>query len=213
MKYNRNQVIKSYDAGAKDYADNYYHELDNKPLDRKILTSFAQLIPPNEIIYDMGCGPGQIANFLYQQNINIHGADISRQMIKTAKKLNPNIPFHQDDMLNLKLKTESIFGITAFYAVVHFTIDEVKQALFEFLRVIKKGGYILFSFHVGDEIISIDNFFDHKGTHLDFNFFQINEIKKTLKKLPCNIIKITVRKPYKNVEYASKRAYILVRKQ
>ena len=210
--YNKKKVRISYDRVAEEYARQFFHELDGKPFDRNLLKWFAGLIPDNEEVVEMGCGPGEIACFLKKQGIQVSGMDISENMVSVASRLNPDIHFYPGDMLDLYLNDQSIFAIVAFYAIIHFSLEEVKVAFREFKRVLKKGGYVLFSFHVGTDIISVDNFLDQADAPLDFVFFEVDDILNIIEVLNFNPQEVIVRYPYKGAEYESKRAYILIKK-
>lgn len=209
--YNKSQVKESYNIVASEYAKRFFNELDSKPFDRNLLIWFSTLIPKNQRVCEMGCGPGEIAAFLLEQGVNISGLDISENMIETAKKLNPKIDFYQGDMLDLNFSDESFSGIVAFYAIVHFGHKEIEAAFREFKRILLPGGYVLFSFHVGNEVIHTENFLD-KDAPLDFYFFDPDEIIKIIEKIKFSIADVLIRYPYKDVEYESKRAYLILKK-
>jgi ubiquinone/menaquinone biosynthesis C-methylase UbiE len=140
---------------------------------------------------------------------NIIGTDISTAMVAKGYELNPQICFELADMLNLQYKDNTFSSALAFYAIVHFTIDEVKIAFREINRVLKKGGQFLFSFHIGTEIKHVDNFLN-QDVEIDFYFFETEKIITLLEETGFNIIDAIERFPYKDVEYQSKRAYLLV---
>jgi ubiquinone/menaquinone biosynthesis C-methylase UbiE len=211
--YDKNQVTRCYDLVAEEYANRFFNELEGKPFDRNILTWFSRLIPGHEKVIETGCGPGEIARFLKDQGVNISGIDISQNMIDAAKRLNPDIDFSQGDMLNLKLENDSIFGIVAFYAIVHFTLPEVKSALQEFKRVLKPGGYVLFSFHIGSGVLPVKDFLEQKNADADFVLFQVEDIVKVIDELDLDRQEVITRYPYIDREYESKRAYILLKKK
>jgi len=206
------KVKKGYDLIAKEYAEHYFHELDEKPFDRRILEWFAAQVPSGEEVYDVGCGPGEITSFLHHLGVDVKGIDISPNMINVARTLTPGCLFMVDNMLNLNMPDESVFGITAFYAIVHFSLKEVNRTLEEFYRVLKPGGNLLFSFHVGDEIISTENFLEKEGAALDFVFFDVDEIRDMAESAGFCFEECMVRYPYVEREYASRRAYIWAKK-
>ncbi len=78
---NQQKIINAYDSSAKIYSEKFYNELDYKPLDRQLLDRFIQLIPSGELVYDIGCGPGEVANYLYNKKVNVRGIDASGKMI------------------------------------------------------------------------------------------------------------------------------------
>src|ERR1019366_4496932 len=58
------QIRKSYDRLADEYAHRIFNELQHKPLDRELLDCFAAKIVGRGEGCDMGCGPGQVARHL-----------------------------------------------------------------------------------------------------------------------------------------------------
>src|ERR1700722_19244982 len=120
-------------------------ELAHKHLDRIILKQFAEE-NKSGICIDLGCGPGQTTRFLFDCGMkDMIETDISPAMIATAKELNPQINFEVADMLNLQYADDSFSSAIAFYAIVHFTMDDLKHAFQEIKRVLKDGGQFLFS--------------------------------------------------------------------
>jgi len=212
ITYDGNRVRESYDLVAKQYAAEYYHELQGKPFDCQILARLGQLVPDTERIFDLGCGPGEIADFLCRIGTLAGGVDLSHNMLKVGKDLNPAVKFVQACMMELPFADHSLAGLVSFYGIVHFTLSEVQAAFQEFFRVLKNGGYILFSFHVGHEIVSIESFLNQQGAILNFIYFDVREIVNTVKDVGFEIQELVVRDPYVGVEHPSRRAYILLRK-
>jgi ubiquinone/menaquinone biosynthesis C-methylase UbiE len=141
-----NAIQKSYDGIADEYARHLYSELDNKPLDRELLTRFAARVKGKGAICDMGCGPGHIARFLHDAGTNVFGLDLSSRMIEEARRLNPEISFRQGNMLALDLPDTSLAGIAAFYAIVNLPRAPLPQVFREMARVLKPDGLLLLAF-------------------------------------------------------------------
>src|SRR5512139_3090754 len=91
----------SYDQVAREYAEKFKDEMDDKPFDRDCLDRLAREVAGLGPICDLGCGPGQIARYLQRQGVSTLGVDLSPKMIAAAQRLNPEIHFHQGDMLSL----------------------------------------------------------------------------------------------------------------
>ncbi|MGZ8516450.1 MAG: class I SAM-dependent methyltransferase [Chitinophagaceae bacterium] len=205
-------IIDCYNKTAQAYADKFGDELNKKHFDRMLLSAFATENMANGKLIDLGCGPGQTTKYLLECGLAaIIGTDISPEMIKIAKALNPQLHFETADMLSLHYPDNSFGSATAFYAIVHFTYEQIKTAFKEINRVLKNNGQFLFSFHVGEEIIHLDYFLEHP-VNIDFHFFETDKIKGLLSETGFEIIDLMGRQAYKEVEYPSKRAYIWARK-
>jgi SAM-dependent methyltransferase len=159
----------------------------------------------------LGCGPGQIARYLHRQGVNTLGVDLSPRMVAEAQRLNPDIHFHRGDMLALPDPDHSWGGIAAFYCIIHVPRGQVVDALREMKRVLKPRGMLLVTFHIGHEVEHIDEWWG-KPVHLDFAFYQPEEMEGWLKETGYTLEETLVRDPNPEVEVATKRAYVFARK-
>lgn len=207
------QSIKDfYNIFAGEYCATFFNELDNKPFDREILTRFAHLTKDRGIVCDVGCGPGHIGWFLYKQGVAVAGVDLSETMLEQARVHCPGIEFHLGDMLNLSWPDASLTGVVSFYAIVHLRASEVELALREFCRVLAPGGYLLFSTHIGDQVIRVDKSDGDQVVSADYIFHDPDLLISSSENAGFNVMEAIIRYPYQDVEYPSKRAYILARK-
>lgn len=204
---------KSYDRVAKDYAEQFRGEMEKKPFDRKMLDWLIEKVGERGIICDMGCGPGQIARYLHDSGAKVCGVDLSQAMVERALELNPDIPFQQGDMLALRdVADDSYGGVAAFYSIVHVPRPMMIQALRELNRVLRPGGVLLVTFHLGQEIIHRDEWWG-KEVSLDFIFFEREEMKSYLTTAGFELQEVIERDPYgEDIEHQSRRAYIFAQK-
>jgi SAM-dependent methyltransferase len=204
-------IIECYNKTARNYAEKFIDELSHKHLDRILLTAFASENRYSGKLIDLGCGPGQTTKYLSDLGItDILGIDISPEMVNVAKNINPQLTFETADILNLQYP-DGIFGSAiGFYSIVHFDYIQIKSAFNEIKRVLADDGQFLFSFHIGDNVVHLDEFLDQQ-VNIDFYFFEINKIVKLLTELGFEITDVIEREPYIDFEYPSKRAYIWAR--
>lgn len=204
-------IIDCYDKTAENYAKKFINELDDKRLDQILLKAFGEQNKKKRKLIDFGCGPGQTTKFLFDNGFqNILGTDISTEMVKVASQRNPNIKFEQADLLQLKYADNSFGSAIAFYAVVHFDYEQIKKALSEVKRVLSSNGEFLFSFHIGNEIVSLDKFLD-KDVNIKFQFFEVDKVKSIIEEVGLDILDIIKRQPYQT-EHQTERAYVWTKK-
>ena len=84
----------------------------------------------------------------------------------------PEIDFRKGNILELEFDNHSLGGVVAFYAIVHFTEEQVETAFCEAFRVLQPGGLFLFPYHNGEETIRMEEFHGKK-LDLDIMFFTI----------------------------------------
>ncbi len=206
-----NPLHANYDGVAAEYAQRYNNELQNKPLDCKLLDWLIEKVGSG-IICDMGCGPGQVGAYLHQRGATVTGVDLSPEMIKQAQQLHPAIPFQVGDMLALTDIADNTFGgMAAFYSLIHIDRPQMVAALTELKRVLRPGGILLLSFHIGGEVRHLDELLG-KPVSLDFVFFTPDEMRDYLLQAGYELQETLIRYPYPDVEYPSQRAYLFARK-
>ena len=152
----------SYDAVADEYVKRIFDELKHKPLDSELLDRFAVNVRDIGPVCDMGCGPGHVARYLHDRGVNVTGIDLSSRMVELARQLNPDINFQQGNMLSLDADDEAWGGILAFYCLIHIPREKMAVALQELKRILRQGGLMLLSFHLGREIIHLDELWEKK---------------------------------------------------
>jgi ubiquinone/menaquinone biosynthesis C-methylase UbiE len=208
----KTDIQQSYDAVAAAYAEQFRDELQHKPFDRKMLEWLIEKTAGRGTLCDMGCGPGQVARYLHEHGATASGIDLSAEMVRLAAAAHPEIQFSQGNMLRLDdVPDNTHAGVAAFYSIIHVPKPAVVSALVELLRIIKPGGVLLLTHHIGTEIVHRDEFLG-KQVSLDFVFFETNEMKEYLTTAGFDLEEVIERDPYPQVEYPSRRAYIFARK-
>lgn len=211
MRNPQTEIEASYDRVAAHYAEEYFGELERKPFDRQLLDEFAVSVRARSgQVREIGCGPGHIARYLQNRGVSMRGIDLSEEMVKQARRLNPDIEFERGDMLALNAPDESFAGIVSFYAIIHLKRADVTRALREMNRVLKPGGRLLFSFHGGEGELHRDEWYD-KPVSIDVTLFEKDEMKGYLEAAGFEVERIVEREPYE-FEYPTRRVYAFARK-
>lgn len=202
-----------YDPVARAYAVHFADELRNKPFDTTMLDWLAARVGDLGPICDLGCGPGQVAAYLHARGAAVRGIDLSAAMVGEAAARNPGITFERGDMLDLAgVADESFGGIAAFYAIVNIAPAQLDIAFGEMARVLRPGGTVLLSFHIGNEVRHLDELLGVAVT-LDFSFVETSVITAKLRGAGLDVTEAIERDPYpEHVEHQSRRSYVFARK-
>ena len=144
--------------------------------------------------------------------MQVTGVDLSPAMVRHARQLNPGIEFRQGDMRSLDIEDAAWGGIAAFYSIIHIPRSEVVNVLREMKRVLRPGGILLLAFHIGDDVLHLDEWWG-QNVSVDFIFFRPEEMAVFLTSAGFLVVEIVEREPYPNVEHPSRRAYIFAEKQ
>ena len=205
-------IRSDYDRVAEEYARYYADELRHKPLDRQFLDRFAREVKGRGETCDMGCGPGHVARYLHEGGAQVFGLDLSPKMVEKARQLNRGISFREGNMLALDIVSNSLAGITAFYAIVNLPPDSFPIVFREMLRVLQPSGLLLLSFHIGDEAFRPAELWGQKIS-MEFHLLPVAMVRSDLEQAGFLIEEVIEREPYApEVEYQSRRAYVFARK-
>ncbi len=131
-------------------------------------------------------------------------------MIRVAERLNAGLDFQVGDMRQLQVPDAAFAGIVAFYSIVHFEPSELGPVLVETRRVLVPGGLAFLAFHIGDEVVHVEDLFG-ASVSLDFRFHVPGAVIAALRSADFKVIEQTEREPYEGVEYPSRRCYLLAR--
>ena len=211
MTAEKRKLEASYDRVAKDYADEYFDELERKPFDRELLDRFAETVRGDGKVCEIGCGPGQIARYLKDRAVDMCGIDVSNEMVNLANRLNADISFQQGDMRALAIPDSSLAGIVCFYAIIHLQREHVTGALKEMQRVLKPGGRLFLSFHGGEGELHRDEWYD-MPVSIDISLFEREEMAGFFRAAGFEVERIMEREPYE-FEYPTRRLYAFGRKR
>lgn len=132
-------------------ADKYSKQpvADPAAFERKIAITRA-LMEPNDVVLDIGCGTGSLALRLAASAAEVHGLDVSSEMVRIARgKASAagvsNVTFHVGafDAGFDVFRDASLHGICA-YSLLHL-VDDLPGALAQIHRLLKPGGFFVSS--------------------------------------------------------------------
>lgn len=133
------QIAQVYNQKARVY------NADRRGLaDQKYVRRFEQLLKPQSLVLDLGCGDGTaVAAPLLKLNHLVIGLDISPVQISLAKKNCPRGEFICRDITTLKPNKYQVDGVTALYSIFHTPRDQHAELLKLVASFLPVGGVLL----------------------------------------------------------------------
>lgn len=132
------QVTRDYNVIAKHFShtrmDQWY----------EVSYLIEQYVDPGQVVLDLGCGNGRVADLVEEIKAQYVGMDVSKELIAIARQLRPNHQFYVGDMRQTGFPDASfdhVLLIASFHHVpgMHYRLD----VLNEVYRIVKMGGYVI----------------------------------------------------------------------
>jgi SAM-dependent methyltransferase len=150
------------DGVATVYTDHVAGALDDQPLDRAMLTAFAEMVgSAGSSVLDVGCGPGYVTAFVSSLGVDIAGVDLSPTMVALARERHPRLMFEVGSMADLGRPDASVAGVIGWYSFIHIPPDQLAAVMCEIRRVLAPGGYLLLACHGTETTGEATCVFDH----------------------------------------------------
>jgi SAM-dependent methyltransferase/ribosomal protein S18 acetylase RimI-like enzyme len=210
-------VRAAYDSVAREYDAAIGDELDRKPLDRALLGAFLQLAGAG-LVFDLGCGPGHTTRFARGLHPAVLGLDLSPEMVRIARKHDPDGGYLAASMLELPVANGLLAGAMAPYSLIHLDDEGRAAAIAELARAIRADGWLYLAFHIDSsefaagEVNHIADWFG-KSVELEGHFLEPGAVARELEDAGFRVIANTIRQPSPGIEYPSRRCYLIAQRR
>ena len=133
-KEKRKLVREDYNKIAQPYTKNFGDITQFIPY----IDEFASGLKGNRVV-DMGCGAGQVVNYLSGKGLKAIGVDFSKNLLKIAKSNYPKLKFVNKDILKFR-PLRKFDGIITKYTLFHFSDNDVQIVLSKFKNMLNPDG-------------------------------------------------------------------------
>jgi SAM-dependent methyltransferase len=204
-------VGAAYEAVADDYAVAFADDLDELPLDRAILDATVARLRTGDAVLDLGCGPGQVAQYLGDRGLRVVGLDLSPRMLALASHRAARAGFVGGDMQRLPFREGSFAAAVAFYSVQHLRRSALGALINEIGRVVVPNGLVVIAAHLGEGEVYVDELLGHEFEPYGGTFFSRQELRDALV-AGSFVEEVTEERTPRPHEHPSPRIYLIARR-
>lgn len=187
---------KIWNFWADKYDDLWVQKYSLSPTREYMLEAMSEIDSNENIkILDLGCGPGQLINELYDKfkNVEITGVDFSEKMLEISKKRTPQAAHIKLDAAELYKLKGNFDAIICTHSLPYY--KEPEKVFKELNRLLKGNGRVFMGFASGENLY--DKFIlsfvklttgpanypsDKKFKELVSSYFQVERLKIIKKK-------------------------------
>ena len=131
--------IKDYYNDTVDmWTDEWYENTTMLPFLEKVV----ELLPSGAKVLDLGCNSGYETRRMKELGLEVVGLDFSDKSIELAKKLNPNIEFVCDDMLNDLTYLGKFDGVVAIASIIHIPQEKLSLCFERIYDILSSDGIL-----------------------------------------------------------------------
>ena len=203
-------VRAAYDVTAEDYAEAFADDLLRLPIDRQVLDSVVQRLGGDSLVLDLGCGPGQVGQYLAERGLRVVGLDLALQMLLVARRRTSNRNLACGDMRSAPFGSGSFPAVVAFYSIHHLRRSALRTALIEIRRLLKPAGLFVVATHLGESEVYNSEFLGHQIAPVGGTLYRNDELLDELQSQSFVVEDVRNRDPLPH-EHQSRRIYVTAR--
>ena len=208
--FDASTVSSAYDTVAEDYAEAFAGDLLQLPLDRQVLDAFVTLVSGGGFVLDLGCGPGQVGQYLTDRGCLLVEIDLAFQMLLVARRRTGIGRIVCGDMRSIPIRSGCFSGVVAFYSVHNLPRSELPTALAEIHRILKPWGTLVVATHLGEGEVYSNEFLGHDIETVGGTLYRDDELLRALEGQSFVVEEVRYRDPLPH-EHKTERIYLTCR--
>lgn len=118
---------------------------------------FVMRFSPTSVL-DAGCGTGRVARELAHRGVDIAGVDIDEDMLATARRKAPDLPWHCADLATVDLRRRFGLVLLAGNVMIFLTPGTESAVIGNLVRHLEPGGLLVAGFELALGRLTIDQY-------------------------------------------------------
>ena len=144
MNKNMRELVKEGYEKSRYDASTFRKDGKLTKIEHHFLSKLARLLPEDEKVLDLGCGPGApIDAYLVKKGFDVTGVDFCRRLLALARKKVPGAKFINEDFSKVTFNEESFDAAISLYAIFHIPRKEHEDLFLRMRRFLKPHGIVL----------------------------------------------------------------------
>lgn len=144
---NQLQTVDIYNNYADEYIKKFmYFDLYNDTFDFLLA-----LFPRDSTLLELGCGPGNVINYFLgkRPDLTVLGVDLAPEMLRQAKKINPQADFQLLDIRNADQLKQQFSIVVGAFCLPYLSYEELNKFFYNLKALTKEDGFVYLSFMEG----------------------------------------------------------------
>jgi SAM-dependent methyltransferase len=151
--------MSSFGSVYSQYYDLLYHDKDYMGEMKYVDNLIKAHIKEAKTLLDLGCGTGKHAELFCEKGYDVHGVDLSDEMLKIAQTRTLNkkneLQFTHSNIQELKLNKQFDVVVSLFHVMSYQNSNEALIQAFEVAKQhLKQGGIFIFDFWYGPAVLT-----------------------------------------------------------
>ncbi len=147
---NKNAITQ---ATYNKVAQQYWEKVTRADQYNSSYAAFCQLLPQKAKVFELGCGPGNVTQYMLNKRPDLHytASDLSPNMLALAKKHNPHAHFLQLDCRNIATLNQKFDAIIGAFVLPYLNKTECATLISDCAKALTPKGMLYLSTMEGDE--------------------------------------------------------------